>query len=154
MGGGGRGGGKEGRREGGREGGREGPADMSARDNQPPAPALSDCPFCGKQFKAVGNHLPRCKERDGRDYSSYLSKKTLYNKAKAGSSRKSCPKCHRWFLRLDTHLKNSPFCKSVQQSDSQPQQSLLRVTHQSMSPITFLPMTASLLRLYQKPSPH
>ena len=66
-----------------------------------------------------GREGGRCKERDGRDYSSYLSKKTLYNKAKAGSSRKSCPKCHRWFLRLDTHLKNSPFCKSVQQSDSQ-----------------------------------
>ena len=35
------------------------------------------CPFCGKVFKRVGNHLPHCKERRDRDYSAYLAKKTL-----------------------------------------------------------------------------
>jgi len=27
------------------------------------------------------------------------------------SSKKSCPKCHGMFTRLDTHLKNNAFCK-------------------------------------------
>ena len=87
---------------------------MASRDNQSPDPALTSCPFCAREFKSLGNHLPKCKERHDRDYSSYLSKKTLDRKAKTGNSRKSCPKCHKKFLRLDTHLKNNPFCKSTE----------------------------------------
>ena len=39
------------------------------------AASLSACPFCSKLFRGVGNHLPRCKERNGADYSCYLSQK-------------------------------------------------------------------------------
>ena len=28
-------------------------------------------------------------------------------------NKSRCPKCHRLFLRLDTHLRKNPFCKSV-----------------------------------------
>lgn len=31
------------------------------------------CPFCYKAFKSVGKHLPRCKERAGRDYKPFLA---------------------------------------------------------------------------------
>ena len=31
------------------------------------------CPFCSKAFKSVGKHLPRCRERDGRDYKQFLA---------------------------------------------------------------------------------
>ena len=53
----------------------------------PPDPALISCPFCAREFKSLGNHLPKCKERHDRDDSSHLSKKTLDRKAKTGSSR-------------------------------------------------------------------
>ena len=84
---------------------------MASRDNKPPT---RECPFCGQMFRGLGNHLPMCKERGDRDYSMYLSKKTLENRARGDSSRKTCPKCHKNFLRLDTHIKNSPFCKSTE----------------------------------------
>ena len=108
---------------------------MASRDNQlnqPPDPALTSCPFCAREFKSLGNHLPKCKERHDRDYSSYLSKKTLDRKANTGNSRKSCPKCHKKFLRLDTHLKNNPFCKSTELHQTSPQTSLCNIQDQPM----------------------
>ena len=35
------------------------------------------------------------------------------SEAKAGRSKKTRPKCHKIFLRLDTHLKNNHFCKVI-----------------------------------------
>jgi len=34
-------------------------------------------PFCEKEFRRLENHLPHCKEREGRDYSAFLAKRTL-----------------------------------------------------------------------------
>ncbi len=34
--------------------------------------ATTKCPFCEESFKTVGKHLPRCMERQGRDYKQYL----------------------------------------------------------------------------------
>jgi len=33
----------------------------------------SVCPFCQVTFKALGRHLPRCKQRKNREYKIYLS---------------------------------------------------------------------------------
>lgn len=76
----------------------------------PAIPATNNCPFCNKPFQKVGNHLPHCKERGGRDYSMFLSKKTLDNK-RGTRSRKPCPQCNRLFVRLDTHLRNNSSCR-------------------------------------------
>jgi len=92
---------------------------MATTPDQRPRGALQSCPFCGKEFRGLGNHLPHCKDRQGRDYSIYLAQKTLEKKSKKGS-RKACPKCHKMFVRLDTHLKNSAICKSVASSDPSP----------------------------------
>ena len=68
------------------------------------------CPFCNQSgFKRLGCHLPRCKQRNGRDYSMYLSAKTLSKKT--ATSCKFCPKCHKRFHRLDTHLRTSASCR-------------------------------------------
>ena len=77
--------------------------------------SMSTCPFCNKSgFKKLGNHLPRCKERNGQDYSSFLAKKTLAKKARLGSCKSQfCSKCHKRFSRLDTHLRNSAICKTL-----------------------------------------
>ena len=70
------------------------------------------CPFCYQEgFKKLGNHLYQCKERMGRDYSGYLSAKTLTKRAAV--SHKFCPKCHKQFKRLDTHLRLSATCKDL-----------------------------------------
>ena len=79
---------------------------------------ISKCPFCRKSgFKKLGNHLPYCKDRNGRDYSKYLSNKTLEKKARSTSKNNSsfCPRCHKRFQRVDTHLKNSAVCRSIPQ---------------------------------------
>ena len=74
----------------------------------------SPCPFCGKTFISLSNHISKCTERDGRDLLPNLAKKTLYKKARSELPKKSrCPKCHKLFLRLDTHLRKNTFCKSV-----------------------------------------
>lgn len=74
----------------------------------------STCPFCQRSnLKRLGNHLPYCKERNGRDYSSFLSKKTLAKKTRSSCKSHSCPKCHKRFSRLDTHLRISATCRSV-----------------------------------------
>ena len=77
------------------------------------------CLFCHKSsFKRLGNHLPHCPERNGRDYAPFLSKKTLCNRKKANSCKKRlCPRCHKRFCRLDTHLRNSATCRLVVSSD-------------------------------------
>lgn len=88
--------------------------------NTNPSQETTACPFCGNLYKKLGNHLPRCKKRDNRDYSAYLSKKTLDKRNSKGRS-KFCPKCHRKFLRLDTHMKRNPHCKTVQDQTTEPQ---------------------------------
>ena len=96
------------------------PGSMATLEGSGTLGLRTPCPFCGKLFARVGSHLAHCTERQGRDYSVYLAEKTLKNKSK--SSRKSCPKYHRMFLRLDTHLKNSATCKSVSDDPSPPEQ--------------------------------
>ena len=76
--------------------------------------SASTCPFCAKTgFKRLGNHLPHCHQRNGRDYSSYLSDKTLKNSQPNSCKFKFCDKCHKRFSRLDTHLRTSATCRSV-----------------------------------------
>ena len=79
------------------------------------ADSLNSCPFCHKAcFKRLGNHLPRCPERNGQSYTQYLSKKTQQDKERARSGKSSvCPRCHRRFRRLDTHLRTSASCRLV-----------------------------------------
>ena len=89
------------------------PGMMATLPVQKSSVLLTACPFCEKSFKRHGNHLAYCKERQGRDYSAYLSKKTLDKRST--SSKRSCPKCHRMFLRLDTHLKNGATCRNITQ---------------------------------------
>ena len=73
---------------------------------------LIPCPFCNAMFKKVGNHLPHCRLRDGRDYSHLLAPKT--SKKRSQSMKKAkCLKCNQLFLRLDTHLRNSAMCKDI-----------------------------------------
>ena len=68
------------------------------------------CPFCGLRFVRVSNHLPHCKQRQGRDYSSFLAKQSS---SVAGKGRGICPKCGRLFRRLDTHLRVSASCRDI-----------------------------------------
>ena len=72
-------------------------------------PVQSTCPFCELHFRKLGNHLPHCKHRDGREYGHLLSQKTLAKRSK--SRKQPCPRCNRLFLRLDTHLRCSRSCK-------------------------------------------
>ena len=74
--------------------------------------AAATCPFCGRAgLKSLGRHLPRCPVRDGRDYSIYLAANTISKKTAA--PQKFCPKCHKRFRRLDTHLRVSATCKEI-----------------------------------------
>ena len=72
---------------------------------------VTPCPFCNQLFKKLGIHLPHCKERRGKDFPMYLSRKTIQKKAGPASS-KSCPTCRKQFKRLDTHLWRSVQCGS------------------------------------------
>ena len=72
---------------------------------------LSTCPFCNGSYLQLGKHLPHCKQRDGRDYTHLLSAKTLQKRSL--SKKSECPKCHRLFKRLDTHLRVSATCKEI-----------------------------------------
>ena len=67
------------------------------------------CPFCGRLFKRLGCHIPKCKERGDRDYSAYLSSRRGQR-----PRREPCPKCHRVFRRLDTHLRVSVACRHIE----------------------------------------
>lgn len=89
---------------------------MATTESQPPT---RECPFCGQLFRRLGNHLPSCRERGDRDYTEYLSKKTLEKRDRGGVRRKTCPKCQKKFVRLDTHLKRSPTCKSTEGSHAE-----------------------------------
>ena len=73
---------------------------------------LIPCLFCNAMFKKVGNHLPHCRKRDGRDYSHLLAPKTLMKRSQSMKKAK-CLKCNKLFLRLDTHLRNSAMCKDI-----------------------------------------
>ena len=68
-----------------------------------------NCPFCDKAYKKLGNHLANCPKREGKDYSIFMSNKTLrkYNSKKSTY----CPYCSKKFARLDTHLRVSATCK-------------------------------------------
>ena len=83
------------------------------------SPSSKPCPFCQKVFKGLGNHLSRCKERQGRDYTPFLSGKTLAKRTNRAAVKETCPHCFRQFRRLDTHLRRNAFCKRV---ESQPLQ--------------------------------
>ena len=85
------------------------------------------CPFCLKAYKGLGIHLKHCSQRNGQDYQSYLSQKTLQKKA-SNSKKKPCEKCGKLFIRLDNHLRNSSTCRflpvdsSSANVDASPQQ--------------------------------
>ena len=78
---------------------------------------LRTCPFCGKTFKQLGQHLYRCPDCHNRDYQQYL---------KTSKTVDVCPGCHRSFKRLDLHLKSNKLCylysTDKTNSISQPQQ--------------------------------
>ena len=76
------------------------------------------CPYCSRQFKKFGNHLPYCKMRHGRDYSVHLSQRTLCKNHSA--KKQQCPHCVEWWKRLDTHLRLSALCR--QRTASSPEQ--------------------------------
>ena len=82
----------------------------------------STCPFRKRNYlKRLGNHLPYCNQRNGRDYAPFLSNKSLAKKGSAGSCKtKFCPKCHKHFSRLDTHLRKSATCRDISQHDHSP----------------------------------
>ena len=69
------------------------------------------CPFCGKLFRGLGNHLSHCPLRNGRNYLQYLSESTLAKKTKAKNQQ--CSQCKKWFKRLETHTRRSAQCKQV-----------------------------------------
>ena len=70
-------------------------------------------------YRKVGNHLPHCKERNGRDYSQHLAPKTLKKKAQSLKKTK-CPKCDKLFVRLDVHLRKNVSCRSISSKPSLP----------------------------------
>ena len=81
----------------------------------PDVPAkTTSCPFCTKVFKRIVNHLPHC---NGRDYSQFLTQKTLKKREPRSGEKARCPKCSKTFSRLETHLRTSATCKKI---DSQP----------------------------------
>ena len=90
---------------------------LSGQSEKPNDGAVRSCPFCGKSgYKRHGNHLPRCPERNGHDYTFMLSEKTLNNKEGNSCKFKFSPECHKKFARLDTHLKNSSCCRDIPSS--------------------------------------
>ena len=120
---------------------------MATCTEQTVARVQRECPFCGQYFQGLGNHLQHCKDRQGRDYSQYLSQKILQKKTR--KKKEICPKCQKAFLRLDTHLKNSTFCRTI----SPPAinfETVVRQTTQGPVPLQayFTPQTA--LRMKEK----
>ena len=75
----------------------------------PPRSDDTVCPFCGWSFRRVASHLPWCKEQNGRDYTDPRSEGSQRNMEKVPRHRR-CHKWHRFFLRLDTHLRISFTC--------------------------------------------
>ena len=70
------------------------------------------CPFCGRDFASLGNHLRHCPDRHGREYDHLLSHKTLSKKS-TKKQKETCIKCGGRFNRLDTHLRTSASCKDI-----------------------------------------
>ena len=93
----------------------------------------SPCPFCGLSFIRVANHLKHCKQRHGRDYSSFLAKKP------AANSRGRCLKCVCLFQRLDTHLRVSASCRQIESTANDysardtPRQAMNRIESEAIS---------------------
>ena len=87
----------------------------------------STCPFCHRSgVRRLGNHLPCCPERNGRDYFDFLSDKTKANKMRPNSCKSIlCPRYHKKFSRLDTHLRNSASCRDVSAAEPGPSAPLL-----------------------------
>ena len=85
--------------------------------------SLTLCPFCDKPYKRLGSHLRYCSMRKGRDYSIYLSQKTLNKKISNKST--PCPTCGKKFARLDVHLRGSATCKQQFGEPTSPTQSEL-----------------------------
>ena len=77
--------------------------------DHPVEDSLTHCPYCDKAYKRVGNHLRYCPKRGDRDYSIYLSQKTL--KKNIPNKSTPCPTCGKKFARLDAHLRSSATCK-------------------------------------------
>lgn len=65
------------------------------------AEAIDACPFCGKSFEQLGRHLYRCPERRGRAYHHFL---------KSCRTGDVCSGCHKFYKRIELHLKNSKTC--------------------------------------------
>ena len=59
----------------------------------------SKCIFCDKLITRISAHLPKCKEGQGRDYTSYLRINFCREKP-----TKKVPECDHMFKRLNTHL--------------------------------------------------
>ena len=89
---------------------------------EPQSGTERSCPFCNSLFKRLGNHLQHCPQRNGRDYSCYLSQTTIDKRA-SHPKKKPCPHCGKHFSRLDTHLKNSAQCTSSAPVPSAPEPS-------------------------------
>ena len=85
---------------------------VPAQTSSPPRNLIAPCPFCGLYFKRLGCHLPKCKERRDRTYSAYLSRPPPRDR-EPRPKRTECPKCHRSFRRLDTHLRVSAICRNL-----------------------------------------
>ena len=62
---------------------KDAPSSLPITDHKIPRELSSPCPFCSKTFISLGKHISKCRERerDGREYSPYLAKKTLDKKA-------------------------------------------------------------------------
>ena len=80
-----------------------------------PAPDNCCC-FCHKVFRCVGNHYKNCPECNSQDYQHLMSAKTIAKKKNGKAKKVPCPKCGKAFLRLETHLRNSATCKSIEAS--------------------------------------
>ena len=85
---------------------------------------VKPCPFCNSSFRRLGSHLSKCRMRQGRDYSMYLSQRTLDNRRSRDKPKKAkCPKCQKLFIRLETHLRKNPFCKEISSQAPEPDSS-------------------------------
>ena len=71
-----------------------------------PPVILPACPFSHKSsFKRLGSHLPHCPERNGRDYSSFVS----ITKRREQICKQFCLRCHKNF---NPHLKRCATCRA------------------------------------------
>ena len=78
--------------------------------------AVCSCPFCGKSgYKGlVITYL--IAQREMVVITPLCCQRRLSNKKGNSCKLKICPKCHKKFARLDTHLKNSSCCRDIPSS--------------------------------------